>query len=465
MLIEFHAPSIVLFAGASVLIALTLGLALGRYIRSDPAIRWLTAANAFFLFSGGVYLLQAKIGVEMALLLTVAGIYCAISCGFFAVIRAENRRPPILTLGLAGAASVALHAAQVMAGVPIPSILLTNSIVNCGLTLYMSIATWRLMRPYAKRMANLIALPFAAFSFAYFSRAVGLVLTPGGIAPFLFTLAIVTIPSWASFVLTLGMIALRERQARRALRAALARVEASSEAKSRFLRGVSHELRTPLNGVLGLSELLRAEPHGPLAEKYRAYVRGVHENGARMLDLVTDLLDIAALETGVMDLSCSEVDIADLLDAIRARRAPDAAARAVRLTVECDEGAPEIVTADRERLGRMLSHLLGNAIKYAAAGGAASLRAERGETGGVRFLIEDDGPGMDAEDIEIALELFGRVDGVENCANGAGVGLTLAQEIARAHGAEFEIRSVKGAGTQVSVTLPPAPESAETAPS
>lgn len=458
MQIEFHAPSIVLFAGASVVIALMLGLALGRYFRSDPAIRWLSAANGFFLAAAALYLLQARIGADLAPILINAGVYCAISCAFFAVMRAENRPAPIVTLGLVGLASVGLHAAQTAIDAPAAVILATNSVIGCALTFYMSVTTWRLMRPYAKRMANLITLPFGAFSLAYFARAAGLVLTPDGIAPFLFTLAIITIPSWASFVLSLGMIALRERQARRALRAALARVEASSEAKSRFLRGVSHQLRTPLNGVLGLSELLRAEPHGPLTEKYRAYVNGIHDNGARMLDLVTDLLDIAAFETGNMDVSYTEVNIAELLGRISARHEPDAAKRAVRLVVSREDDAPATVMADRERLSRMLSHLLGNAIKYAAAGGVAALLVKRADSGGAWFLIEDDGPGMSAEDIEIALELFGRVDGVENEANGAGVGLTLAQEIARAHGADFEIRSVKGDGAQVSVILPPVPK-------
>ncbi|MEX2519357.1 MAG: ATP-binding protein, partial [Paracoccaceae bacterium] len=143
-----------------------------------------------------------------------------------------------------------------------------------------------------------------------------------------------------------------------------------------------------------------------------------------------------------------------LLRELETRMTPEASARGVRLFVLRLGEAPDAVFADTARLTKMLLHLLGNAVKYAAKDGAASLHLRGMEDGGAVFTISDDGAGMSEGEILIALELFGRLGGVENAANGAGVGLTLAQEIARAHGAEFEIRSETGQGTVVTVAFP-----------
>lgn len=451
---EIDPKSVVLFAGVSVVIAILLGVAVGRNMRRDPAFPWLQAANLSYLVAVCAVLARPAISFETVSLLVIAGAFAGMSFAFAAMLVAEGRRPPLgglAAVGLASVAAQAVFAGFVDSAAPL---MITSSTVNSAVTLYMVVVVWRLMRPHGHRMALLLALPFGAFFAGYFVRLLSLLALPEPDTAFAITVLIIAILAWSSIILELGAITLRERQGRGALRIALDRAEAASAAKSRFLSGVSHELRTPLNGVIGLAELMRSEALGPLPQGYLSFAKGVHDNGARMLDLVSDLLDIAAVGVGTIRLEERRVDLDALLGEIEARMAPQAAARGVRLSVRRLAEAPEAARADASRLTKMLLHLLGNAVKYAPNGGFASLRLRGAEDGGAVFLISDDGAGMSEEEISIALELFGRVGGVDNAENGAGIGLTLAQEIARAHGAALEIDSEGGQGTVVTVALP-----------
>ena len=455
--------SVVIFAGASLVIVLLLGLAMGRTARSDPAIPWLNAANGSYLVAVAALLLRNEIGFEIASLLVIAGAYAGICLGFTALLRAENRKPPLRALALVGAASVCAQAAFSGSVESVAPLLATSSLVNSVLTLWMSREIWLLIRPRGREIALLVTLPFAMIFAGYFLRLLSLVFLTIDAALFL-TVVIIALLAKSSLILALGLIALRERQARRALKLALDKVEAASEAKSRFLYGVSHELRTPLNGVLGLSELMRQEALGSMPDPYRQFTGEIHRNGERLLELVTDLLDIAGIEQEAMRLEERELELDALLVEIDGRHRETAEARGLSFTCRRLPGAPRKIVADGPRLGKMLSHLVGNAVKFAPEGGSVAVRIRATEQGGARFTIKDDGPGMTEQEIAVALELFGRVGGVDSAANGSGVGLTLAAEIAKAHGAELRIKSGKGCGAAVSVPLPAARTQPETAP-
>lgn len=455
--------SVVLVAGATVAIALLLGLALSRTRRGDRAVPWLQAANLAYLVAVGGLLARPPLAFETTALLVIAGAYAGIVFSFAALLRAEDKRPPFLALGLIGAVTAcaqAVFSGTVESEAPL---MLSSSAVNSLVTLWMAREVWRLIRPRGREIAVLVTLPFAAFFAGYFLRLIALLALPMEAALAL-TVVIVAVLAWSSIILSLGLVALRERQARKALKTALERVEAASDAKSRFLYGVSHELRTPLNGVLGLSELMRAEAMGALPDAYRRFSEEIHRNGARLLELVSDLLDIASVDKGEMRLEEAEIDLRALLDEIAARHAEAAAARRLAFSVRVEPGAPRRIVADRARLGKMLSHLVGNAVKYATEGGAVAVRLRPGPTGGARLTVKDDGPGMTEQEIAVALELFGRVGGVDDPASGAGVGLTLASEIARAHGAPLRIKGAKGAGAAVSISLPAARTAPDSAP-
>lgn len=455
--------SVVIFAGASLVIVLLLGLAMRRTARSDPAIPWLNAANGSYLVAISALLLRDDIGFELASLLVIAGAYAGICLGFAALLQAEERQAPLRALTLIGVASVGAQAAFSGMVESVWPLLATSSLVNSALTLWMSREVWRLIRPRGREIALLVTLPFAMIFAGYFLRLLSLTFLTIEAALFL-TVVIIALLAKSSLILALALIALRERQARRALKSALGKVEAASEAKSRFLYGVSHELRTPLNGVLGLSELMRQEALGSLPAPYRQFTGEIHRNGERLMELVTDLLDIAGIEQGAMQLEEREVDLDAMLAEIDARHRERAAARGLSFTCRRLPGAPSRIVADGPRLGKMLSHLVGNAVKFAPEGGSVAVRIRATEEGGARFTIKDDGPGLSEQEISVALELFGRVGGVDNPAAGSGVGLTLAAEIARAHGGALRIKSVKGRGAAVSVPLPAARTQPETGP-
>ncbi len=455
--------SVVIFAGASLVIVLLLGLAMRRSMRADPAIPWLNAANASYLTAISALLMRDSIGFEIASVFVIAGAYVGICLGFTSLLRAEERRAPLKTLGLIGVASIGAQAGFSGTVDSVAPLLATSSLVNSALSLWMSREVWRLIRPRGREIALLVTLPFAMIFTGYFLRLLSLAFLSIE-AALLLTVVIIALLAKSSLILALGLIALRERQARRALNAALEKVEAASEAKSRFLYGVSHELRTPLNGVLGLSELMRQEALGALPDPYRRFTGEIHRNGERLLELVSDLLDIAGIEQGEMKLEEREIDLDEMLATLAARHAGAASERGLVFTCRRLPGAPRRIVADGPRLCKMLSHLVGNAVKYAPEGGSVAVRIRSTPEGGARFSIKDDGPGLSEQEIAVALELFGRVGGVDNPANGSGVGLTLAAEIAKAHGGALRIKSEKGRGAAVSVPLPAARTQPETEP-
>ncbi|MBV8979020.1 MAG: HAMP domain-containing histidine kinase [Alphaproteobacteria bacterium] len=230
------------------------------------------------------------------------------------------------------------------------------------------------------------------------------------------------------------------------------RAEAASRAKSQFLANMSHELRTPLNAILGFSELIAARAANP--EKHCEYAALIHGSGQHLLMLINDVLDLAKIEAGSLELRESEIDLARLLDdcvdLMRAR----ASHAEVHLAV--DARRPLAVWADERALKQIVLNLLSNAVKYTPAGGAVRAFADQSEDG-VRFGVADNGVGIAPEDHVRVFQSFGqgRHD-VATSDKGTGLGLPIAQGLAQAHGGTIALESSLGAGTRVSVTLPAA---------
>lgn len=337
---EIDAKSVVLFAAASVFLALILCFAMRRHKAGDPAIKWLIASNFCLLAAACSMLARPLIGFEASSILVIGGAYAGVSCAFFAVLRAENEAPPYGMILAIGVVSIAAQAALAIFATSAIPLMLTSSAVNSVVILFMTIGIHRRLKRYGDGTATLLSLPFAALFTGYFTRFVIVMLWPDSQAPLAATVMIITIMAWAAVILELGMIALRETQARRALSDALSRLETANAARSRFLLAISHELRTPLNAVLGLSELMRAESAGPLTEAYRKFVGHIHENGRSLLGLVTDLLDIAAVENHALTLEEAEVDLHRIaVETVEALREA-AEAGGVSIAVELAEDAP-----------------------------------------------------------------------------------------------------------------------------
>ena len=233
--------------------------------------------------------------------------------------------------------------------------------------------------------------------------------------------------------------------------------QAASRAKSAFLAHMSHELRSPLNAVLGFSEVIRGLHFGQeQIEKYAEYGGYIHQAGSHLLALIDDILDIAKVEAGKLDLQPSSFDLSELLDECARMMRPMVDGRGLALHVT-GNAAGLSLTADRRRSKQMVINLLSNAIKFTHPGGRVELAAHRMADGAIAITVADTGIGMSEDQIALALEPFGRV---ENAAikdpTGTGLGLPIVQNLIEAHGGRLQIRSQLKRGTLARLVFPPA---------
>ncbi|MEI9989676.1 MAG: PAS domain-containing sensor histidine kinase [Rhizomicrobium sp.] len=244
--------------------------------------------------------------------------------------------------------------------------------------------------------------------------------------------------------------------AQRALRKALAEAEEASRAKSAFLAAMSHELKTPLNAVLGFSEIIKDEVLGPIQpRRYRAYASDIHASGTRLLAIISDVLDVARLSGGAITLNARPCAVAALAEeAVALARIATEDRREV--AIEIAAGLPQ-VDADPQRLRQSLANLLSNALKFTPEGGRIVLKAWQDAGGGICLAVRDTGIGMDRGKIAAALEPFRQLDGsLARRFEGAGLGLAITKSLVELHGGTLAIESAVGAGTTVTIALPPA---------
>lgn len=255
---------------------------------------------------------------------------------------------------------------------------------------------------------------------------------------------------------------LKEREAD--LSAARDEAERANRRKSDYVHHLSHELRTPLNAVLGFSEIIRDEVMGPNNPRYRAYAGQITAAGVYMLDLINNLLDLAKIEAGRMDLHEEACNLALLVDLTFGMMHPRAAEAAVRLVMDIPDGLPG-VHGDASLIRQMLTNLVGNAIKFARPSGAGpeqnlaercvTVRAAREDDGGILLSVADNGIGMRPEQIPAALDSFGQVHQRDLATErGSGLGLPLTRALIALHGGSFRIDSAPGVGTTVFLSFP-----------
>jgi two-component system phosphate regulon sensor histidine kinase PhoR len=222
------------------------------------------------------------------------------------------------------------------------------------------------------------------------------------------------------------------------------------DVKDEFVASVSHELRTPLTAVLGHLEML--VDRDDLPAEVAAQMRVVERNAVRLRHLVSDLLQVAQVRDGGLQVSRSATDLGGLVrDAVEAAR-PLAAAGGVAVRVEAERGLVAMV--DGRRLRQVIDNLLSNAIKYTDRGGSVTLGLRSTEAG-VELLVADTGIGIDAAELERLFTRFFRGQQArERMAPGAGLGLNIARAIVEAHGGTIEVRSEPGVGSTFRVLLP-----------
>jgi signal transduction histidine kinase len=243
------------------------------------------------------------------------------------------------------------------------------------------------------------------------------------------------------------------RETVRELEEARIAAEELSRVKSQFLANMSHELRTPLNAIIGFSEVIRDARMGPVDTRYRDYARDIHNSGDHLLRLINDVLDLAKVEAGRLELHEEPLDLGKLfLDC--SRLIADRLANGRLDFASTLPAAPPQIVGDELRLKQILLNLLSNAIKFTPPGGRIRLSATV-VTEGLAIAVADTGIGMEVHEIAIALEPFRQVDGAfARRFEGTGLGLPLAQRLAELHGGRLAITSTKGSGTVATLNLP-----------
>jgi signal transduction histidine kinase len=239
---------------------------------------------------------------------------------------------------------------------------------------------------------------------------------------------------------------------RRALHGAARRTAEEAERRS-FLRLVSHELRTPLNSIIGFSEIIARELHGPISDpRYREHAEMVRLSGLKLLKLVNDVIEIARLEAGVVDLELRPEDPLTVLEDVADTLAADARARGVSLSVE-PTPAPWVLADDRG-LRTALVQLVQNAIAFSPAGGVVRLGL-RQMRDAIAFEVTDDGPGVPIQDLQRILRPFEQgADALTRHSEGAGLGLPIARLLAEAMGGKLRLQSEPGRGLCAALHLP-----------
>ncbi|MFP5331090.1 MAG: PAS domain S-box protein [Acidimicrobiia bacterium] len=241
------------------------------------------------------------------------------------------------------------------------------------------------------------------------------------------------------------------RKAEEKARRAQAEADRANQAKSIFLSRMSHELRTPLNSIIGFAQLLDiAEP--PLDDRARESVSHILKAGRHLLSLIDEVLDIAQVEAGRLNMSLEPIEaddaVAESIDLIR----PLATAR--RLTVTADDATcAEHVLADRQRLKQVLLNLFSNAVKYNHPGGSIVVECETVDDM-LAISVTDTGPGISPDQQERLFTPFDRLGAEQSEEQGTGLGLVLSRHLVEAMGGTLTVASVVGEGSTFTVTLP-----------
>jgi len=228
--------------------------------------------------------------------------------------------------------------------------------------------------------------------------------------------------------------------------------QAANRAKSEFLSNMSHELRTPLNAIIGFGQLLAMPEVAARDEaQRRVFADHIVDAGRHLLTLINEILNLAQIEAGRLEVRPERVELEPLLAECGAMMAPIAAPRAItlRLPAHCDVA----LRADRTRLKHVLLNLLSNAIKYNRDGGTVDV-ACAAEAARVRLSVRDTGGGLDEQQLGALFQPFNRLGQEGGAAEGSGIGLVVTKRLVELMGGSVEVESAPGVGSTFSVTMP-----------
>jgi signal transduction histidine kinase len=221
----------------------------------------------------------------------------------------------------------------------------------------------------------------------------------------------------------------------------------ANKAKSEFLSHMSHELRTPLNAIIGFAQLLKRNKEQNFSERQRNNTEEIIKAGKHLLELISEVLDLAKIESGTMTVSLEEVDLNELIDEVISLILPLAEARNIRIINYVTHYPDLVIMADRVRLKQVLLNLGSNAVKYNSESGKITLDCEVLENSRVAIKVSDTGEGLSAEDQKALFEPFQRLDAEGTEIEGTGIGLTITKNLVELMEGQLSVTSEVGKGS------------------
>jgi signal transduction histidine kinase len=236
---------------------------------------------------------------------------------------------------------------------------------------------------------------------------------------------------------------------------ARAEAVAANRAKSDFLSTMSHELRTPLNAIIGFSEIMADDTlRQTTGEKHREFAAEILRSGRHLLEIINDILDIAKIEAGKLELRDEEVILSAVIDSVMRMVRQRAEDNGIGLTVSLSE-PPPVLRADLRACRQILLNLLSNAVKFTGPGGQVDVAAKIEESGALVLTVSDTGIGIAPENLDKIMRPFVQIEGaLTRKYEGTGLGLALVKSLVELHGGTVQIASKVGHGTTVTLRFP-----------
>jgi signal transduction histidine kinase/CheY-like chemotaxis protein/CHASE3 domain sensor protein len=228
----------------------------------------------------------------------------------------------------------------------------------------------------------------------------------------------------------------------------------ANQYKSEFLANMSHELRTPLNSTLILAKLLADNPGGNLTDEQVKFAQTITSAGHDLLALINDILDLAKIEAGKVEVTPQWLPVPQTLDELARPLATQARDQGLAFDVVVDGDAPPRLETDPQRLGQIVKNLLSNALKFTERGGI-TLRARAAGADAIAISVRDTGIGIEADQQDLIFEAFRQADGsIHRKYGGTGLGLSISRDLARLLGGRLTVTSTLGEGSTFTLTLP-----------
>lgn len=243
---------------------------------------------------------------------------------------------------------------------------------------------------------------------------------------------------------------LQRDEARHAMLDAMLEAESANRAKSEFIARMSHELRTPLNAIVGFTDILLTDPGQLLPDqhKQREFIEHVNKAGWHLVDLITDLLDLAKIEAGKVNIKPTAVDVGKLITASVALNQSNARKQGISIKNDVKADGIWFTQSDEVRLKQVLINLLSNAIKYNRPGGQVTVSVENRPNGKLRIIVADTGIGVPPEKMQLLFQPFNRLGAEFGKIEGHGIGLALTKKLVECMDGEIGVTSAVGEGSE-----------------